>query len=149
MNPEGADPPLIVLDTMVVVAAIMGNSQGASALVVRAVATGEVQLAISDDYLSELVRVMGYSHMEEEIERPVRAFETALDLGTMGFMFHPRRLDWPSLRDPGDSWVLDLAYEAKADYIVTSDSDLYNAAPSFGFEVLSPGELLSYRQRHE
>src|SRR5215212_2886291 len=106
---------------MVVVAAIIGRSEGASALALRAVATGEARLAISDDFLSELVRVLCYPHIEEKILRPVRAFEAALDLGTMGVMFHPRRLEWPSLRDRSDFWVLDLAYEATADYIVTQD----------------------------
>ena len=49
-------PPLVVLDTMVVVAAVSGSAEGASAMAVRAVATGEAQLAISDDFLGELVR---------------------------------------------------------------------------------------------
>lgn len=82
--------PLIVLDTMVVVSSIIGSLEGADATVIDTVATGEVRLAISDDQLSELVRVMGYGDIESQIEHPVRAFEAALDLGTMGFMYHPR-----------------------------------------------------------
>ena len=31
---------------------------------------------------------------EDLVGRPVRAFEVALDMGTMGFMYHLRRLDW-------------------------------------------------------
>jgi predicted nucleic acid-binding protein len=58
------NPPLIVLDTMVIVAAVSGNPEGASAIAVRAIASGEATLAISDDYLSELVRVMGYPAIE-------------------------------------------------------------------------------------
>ena len=82
---------------MVVVAGIFGSREGASAAVLDAVATGDVRLALSDDQLRELVTVMGYSGLEELIARPVRAFEVALDIGTMGYMYHPRRLDWPSL----------------------------------------------------
>lgn len=85
---------------MVVVAAIMGQRDGPSAAVIDTVATGGVELAIRDDQLAELVRVMGYEDIQGTIQGSLRAFEVALDFGTMGFMYHPRRLDWPSLRDP-------------------------------------------------
>jgi putative PIN family toxin of toxin-antitoxin system len=142
------NPPLIVLDTMVIVAAVSGNPEGASAMAVRAIASGEATLAISDDYLSELVRVMGYPAIEERIERPVRAFETALDVGAMGVMYHPRRLDWPTLRDVGDNWVFDLAYESGADYIVTIDRDIRDAASELGFNAIYLEDLLETLRRH-
>jgi putative PIN family toxin of toxin-antitoxin system len=133
---------------MVIVAAVSGNPEGASAMAVRAIASGEATLAISDDYLSELVRVMGYPAIEERIERPVRAFETALDVGAMGVMYHPRRLDWPTLRDVGDNWVFDLAYETGADYIVTIDRDIRDAALELGFNAIYPEDLLEMLRRH-
>lgn len=115
-----------------------------------AVATGDVRMAISDDQLSELVRVVGYEELEARIGRPVRAFEVALDLGTMGLMYHPRRLDWPSLRDTKDGWIFDLAHTSRADYIVTYDEDVHDAALKLGFEAISPEELLEIlRRQHE
>lgn len=120
----------------------MGRREGARARVLDAVATGEVQLAISDEQLSELVRVMGYEDVEAGIGRPVRAFEVALDLGSMGIMYHPRRLDWPSLSDPRDGWIFDLVHESGADYIVTFDKPVLRAAEKLGFEAVNPGELL-------
>jgi predicted nucleic acid-binding protein len=134
--------PLVVLDTMIVVGGIMGRRDGACGQVLDAVATGGVQLAISDDQLSELVRVMGYEDVEAGIDRPVRAFEVALDLGAMGIMHHPRRLDWPSLTDVRDGWILDLAYDAGADYIITFDKGVCDAAQALGFEPLKPEALL-------
>lgn len=127
---------------MVIVSAIIGSSEGADAAVVEAVATGEVRMAISDDQLSELVRVIGYKSVEEQVARPVRAFEIALDLGTMGFMYHPRRLDWPSLTDMKDEWVFDLAHTSGADYIVSYDSHIYGAAEELGFVAVYPAILL-------
>jgi predicted nucleic acid-binding protein len=138
--------PLVVLDTMVVVSAVLGRAEGPSAAVVRAVATGDVRLAISDDQLAELVRVMGYKGVEAEIWRPLHAFEVALDIGTMGFMYHPRRLDWPSLRDPSDGWIFDLAYTAGADYIVY-DNAVRNAADALGFVAVLPEDLLEILRR--
>lgn len=141
-------PPLVVLDTMVVVSAVFSNdAEGLSAAVVRAVATGDVRLAISDDQLAELVRVMGYEGVEHLVGRPVRAFEVALDVGTMGFMYHPRRLDWPSLRDPKDGWIFDLAYASGADYIVSFDRAVRDAADVLGFVALSPADLMDALRR--
>jgi len=66
------NPPLIVVDTMVVLAAMLGDREGPSAAVVDAVATGDVRLAVSDDQLRELVTVMGYEGVEDALARPVR-----------------------------------------------------------------------------
>jgi len=132
---------------MVIVAGVIGRREGASATVLDAVAAGDVHLAISDDQLTELVTVMGYGAVEELIERPVRAFEVALDIGYMGFMYHPRRLDWPSLRDPNDGWIFDLAYAAAVDYIVSFDRAVRDAAAELGFEAILPEELLEILRR--
>ena len=130
-----------------IVAAVSGHQESASTLVLRAVATGEARLAISDEFLSELVRVIGYPAVEELIDRPVRAFETALDIGTMGYMFYPRRLDWPSLRDPGDRWIFDLAYESSADHIVSFDNAVRAAASELEFSTTYPEDALEILRR--
>ena len=136
--------PLVVVDTVVFVGAVLGSKSGADALVSRAVATGEVRLALSDDALRELVRVLGYPEVEAKIERPVRAFEVALAVGLMGTLYHPKRLDWPSLRDPKDGWVFDLAFEAGADFIITRDTHVLDAGRTLGFEVKTPPEVVHH-----
>lgn len=141
MNPA-VDAPLIVADTMVVVAAVIGNPNGSSASLADEVSSGGVRLAISDAQLSELVRVIGYPEVEDRTRRTVRAFEVALDIGYMGIAHHPRRPDWPSLSDPKDYWVFDLAYAADADYIVSYDGAVQRAADALGFECMTPEEPL-------
>ncbi len=106
-----------------------------------------MHLAISDDQLRELVTVIGYEDIEAMLKRPVRAFEVALDIGAMGYMYHPRRLDWPSLRDPKDGWIFDLAYTAGADYIVSFDTAVRDAAAELGFEAILPENLLEILRR--
>ena len=132
--------PLVVVDTVVFIGAILGET-GADARVVRAVTTGEVRLALSDDALRELVRVVAYPEVEAKMGRPVRAFEVALAVGLMGTLYHPERLDWPSLRDPKDGWVFDLAFEASADFIITRDHHVLKAGRRLGFEVTTPPEV--------
>jgi predicted nucleic acid-binding protein len=132
---------------MVVVSAIIGDREGPNAAILDAVATGDVRLAISDDQLSELVRALSYPETEHSIGRPMRAFEVALDIGTMGFMYHPRRLDWPSLSDPKDGWIFDLAHAAGADYIVSYDNAVHSAASALQFVAVSPEDLLELLRR--
>jgi predicted nucleic acid-binding protein len=140
----------VVLDTVVVVRGIIGRRDGADAQVLRAVATGEVRLAVSDDGLRELQRVMGYESVREKVSDPARAFATGLDIGLMGELFRPRTYDWPTLPDPKDRWVLDLAYEAgssesRTSYVVTRDGHFLDRRVRFeamGFRIVTPEELL-------
>lgn len=135
---------------MVVVRGIVGRRDGADALVLRAVATGEVRLAVSDDGLRELQRVMGYGSVREKISDPSRAFAVGLDIGVMGTLFRPRRYDWPTLPDPKDRWVLDLAYEAgssesRAPHVVTHDGHFLDhraQLEALGFRIVTPEQLL-------
>jgi len=133
---------------MVVVSAVAGDPNGPSAAVLDEVSTGGIRLAISDDQLSELVRVFGYPEIEERVRRPVRAFEVALDVGYMGTMHHPRRFDWPSLRDRKDSWIFDLAHASGADYIISYDEAVRYASGELGFECVPPETLLSELRRN-
>ncbi len=132
-----------MLDTLVVVSALIGPEHGSSRRLIWAIATGEARLALSDDFLREVSRVIRYPDVTPKIRGPVRAFEVALEIGLVGEMNRPRKVDWPSLRDPKDSWMLDLAWDAVADYIVTRDPHLLNFSPPFPVEVMEPHQFLT------
>jgi putative PIN family toxin of toxin-antitoxin system len=135
-------PPLIVIDTLVVVSAIIGTPNNASFALMQAVETGGVKLAVSDDWLRELVRVLEYPRIAEKISakpsRSASAFRIGFGFGSMGHLYRPRRLDWPSLHDPNDGWIFDLAYDSKADFIVSIDKHVIKAGKVLEFEVLEP-----------
>jgi putative PIN family toxin of toxin-antitoxin system len=135
--------PLVVVDTTVVVGAVLGHPGAPNARVLREATTGGLRLALSDDFLSEVVRKMRDPEVEERIGSAGRAFEIALDLAFHGFHYRPLRRFWHELRDQDDWWVLDLAYESGADYIVTWDPDILEDARDMGFEVRTPPELLA------
>lgn len=132
---------------MVVVSGVGGDPDGPSAAVLEAVSTGELRLAISDAQLSELVRVFFYPEVENLIGSPGRAFEAGLGIGYMGVMHHPRRHDWPSLSDPEDSWIFDLAHASGADHIVSYDGAVKSAAQALGFECVPPEGLMEIVRR--
>lgn len=134
--------PLIVLDTGVVITALVGRSDASSHLVCRAVGTGLLRLAVSDRFLAELVRTVRRKHEEGLIRDAARAFEMALDIGFHGefHSFEPR--PWPSVEDPLDWWMPDLAYEAEVDFLVAWDRHLHDAKLPIPLEVLTPPALM-------
>jgi putative PIN family toxin of toxin-antitoxin system len=140
--------PLIVLDTMVVVSGIIGKRSGSDARTLEAIDTGRVRLALSDAWLRELTDVLGREFMSEHDPEPGRAFRAGLTLGLMGTLFRPERLDWVTLRDHNDWWLLDLAYASGADCIVTRDRRVLEAATQLGFDALMPPAFLEYLDEH-
>lgn len=94
--------PLIVLDTQVVVSALIGSEAASSYRLVRAAGVGEVRLALSDAFLVELVRTVRRRYEQGLIVNAARAFEVALDVGLMGELYRPAGHEWPSVPDPGD-----------------------------------------------
>ena len=141
-----ARPPLAVVDTLVVVSAIIGTPGNASHALLKAVKTGGLRLAVSDDWLRELVRVLEYPRIAERIglhsDRAARAFRIALGIGLMGTLYRPRRLDWPSLGDPNDGWIFDLAFESDAAFVVSRDRRVIEAGQALEVDVLEPAVAL-------
>lgn len=134
--------PLVVLDTGVVVAALIGGEDGPSYRLCRAVGTGEVRLAVSDRFLWEVVHVVKRKYADGLIQDAGRTFEVALDLGFHAEHHNFVLLPWPSVGDPLDWWMPDLAYHAEADFIVTWDRHVLDADLPIPIEVLTPPELL-------
>ncbi len=134
--------PLTVLDAGVVIRALAGSEGASSYRIVRGVSTGDIRLAISDGFLRELANVARRPAISRRID-PARSLDVGLDLGIHGEMRRPRSLDWPSVPDPKDWWMPDLALDSGADFIVMWDSHLLDAAIPFGVEVLAPPELLA------
>ena len=136
--------PLVVVDTMIVVGAVIGKPSGSDARVLRLVETGALRLASSDAWLRELSDVLSRPEITELVADSGRAFRAALTLGTMGALYRPERFDWPTLTDAKDWWMLDLAYDSGADIIVTRDTKVLKAASKLGFEALRPPQLLEH-----
>jgi predicted nucleic acid-binding protein len=101
--------PLVVLDTGVVIAALIGEEDGPSYQLCRAVGTGEVRLATSDRFLWEVAHVVRRKYADGLIHDAGRAFEVALDLGFHAEHHNFVLLPWPSVSDPLDWWMPDLA----------------------------------------
>lgn len=132
--------PLIVLDTGVVISALVGSKDASSFRICRAIGTGRLRLAISDRFLTELTDTVRRKTTDGQITDPARTFDVALDIGFHGehFVFEP--LPW-KLRDPKDHWIPDLAYRSLADFIVTNDPHLLEANLPIPVEVVTSAQM--------
>lgn len=132
----------IVLDTGIVIGALTGREGSYKNQLVDAIRGGRVPFVTSEDFFTELYRVVAYEDVEPFIWSPARAIRTVIDLFTLGRKLSPTRYPWPSVTDEKDHWMLDLAWEAKAAYIISEDSHLSGVAMPFNVEILSAREAM-------
>ena len=138
--------PLCVLDTMVVVSGIIGQVGASDALTLLAFETGKANLSLSDACLREYAAVLAREFFTQKNPQPERIFRAGLMIGLEGKLYRPKRLDWDSLSDKKDWWMLDLAFDSGADFIVTRDKKVLKAANASGFVALKPPEFLKQLQ---
>ena len=114
----------VVVDTSVIVASVLGEPEAAPARVVRAMLTGAFRAYSSREAVEELYEVL----TSEKLTRLLRgrievAILTYILVNSTVTLVEPKK-HISACRDPDDNKFLEIAYEAKADYLVTLDKDL-------------------------
>jgi putative PIN family toxin of toxin-antitoxin system len=135
-------PSPVVLDVGIVIGALTGREDSQKSQVVRAALDGRFPFVTSEDFFAEFYRVVGYPAVEPYIWSAARAVRMIMDIFTMGEVRALIKYPWPSVPDDKDHWMLDLAWDAKAAYIVSEDPHLTDPDMPFDVEVLSTHELL-------
>lgn len=132
----------VVLDTNVLVDAIRSRRGASFALLERLAAPAPgYELHVSVPLVFEY---------EEVLRRQAPAIGVALEVvdAVLDFLCrvaHHREVFYlwrPTLRDPGDDMVLELAVAAGADYVVTFNARDFAGAERFGVRVIPPRDLL-------
>ncbi len=140
----------IVLDTNVIVAALRSPS-GAAAELLRRVLADEVEAAVSTALLLEYEAVATRAeHLRASgllIEEVVEVIDAlALVMQAVPIRWSTR----PLSPDPDDDFVIEAAFNAAADILVTSNRrDLDAVAASLGIRTAAPAVLLSELRRSE
>ena len=127
---------------MLIAALTTRDEDAESRRVVRAAGTGAIRLALSDELLREAVELVRRKDRHGQIYSASLAFEACMDLWSHGALYHPFRLDWPSITDKEDYWVLDFAWAAKVDYVVSLDPHLTTVTLPMQIEVLEPYQVI-------
>jgi putative PIN family toxin of toxin-antitoxin system len=126
----------VVIDTNVVVSAFVFRS-GALAWLRECIVNGTLTPLVSDETLTEIVRVLAYPRfklMAEDRENIIIHYMEHAEA-----VNQPRtRARLPQCRDPHDEMFIRLAYVANADAIITGDDDLLTLALDSRIPMLTP-----------
>ncbi|HEX6985800.1 MAG TPA: putative toxin-antitoxin system toxin component, PIN family [Planctomycetaceae bacterium] len=134
-----------VLDTNVLVQALIGSPESASARVLDAYYDGRFRLAYSPDTLDELLAVLTVSHIRD---RHGLSDDEILDFVASLLPYGERfegttRVAAGIVGDATDAKFLSLAEEAGADYLVTNDHRHLLRLTSHGrTRLVTPAEFL-------
>lgn len=138
----GSQPLLIVLDTNVLVSALLKRASK-PAQVLDLVLAGRVRLAFDTRILHEYQNVCARPklHIDSSTAEAVLAFlrVTGLRVDTS-----VRLPELPGMTDPGDLPFVEVAIAAQADALVTGNTRHFGGLESTGVVVQTPAEFLEY-----
>jgi putative PIN family toxin of toxin-antitoxin system len=129
----------VVLDVNVVVSGLMTVS-GAPQQIFLAVQRGDVAIIVSPTFLAELHDVLHRPKFRRWFSVAV-ASRTVIEIRRAGESYPDPAPTAAVTRDPGDDYLVRLARAARADCLVTGDSDLLEADLADVW-VLAPGAFL-------
>jgi len=130
----------IVIDTNVIIAA-MRSKQGASNFLLRLLGTSDWQAHIS------IPLILEYEEVCQRLLPPLglsrEQIDDFLDYLCAVCSHHKIFYLWrPYLKDTDDDFLLDLAVEASADFIITFNKKDFVGIEKFAIQVLTPKEFL-------
>lgn len=131
----------VVIDTNVLVAALLSN-RGASYRLLRLVGDPRWQINLSVplvfEYEQTLKRVCtGGALSDVDIDSVIHFLCASANLRFIFFLWRPL------LPDPKDDFLLELAVESRADFLLTFNTRDLMGAERFGIRVISPREFLA------
>ena len=134
------EPIQVVLDTNILVSSLR-SQRGASFKLISLLGTDAFEINLS------VPLVLEYEEVLRRQKRCLRLTQTAISdlldyLCTVANLHEIHFLWRPTLPDPGDDLVLDLAANAGCRYIVTYNTRHFQGVETFGIEPVTAKELL-------
>jgi putative PIN family toxin of toxin-antitoxin system len=130
----------ITADTNVIVSAFPGKSFAHLDLA----EAGEIRLAVSDDILNEVSRVLlrpKFGWSQDRVDAAIRQIA--------GFAEHvepEQRIDM-IVDDPTDNRILECAATSGSDYLVSGDNHLLKVGQHQGCKIVTPAEFLEIQSQ--
>src|SRR5271168_3954955 len=132
----------VVLDTNVVVSALIWG--GKPMVLLEAAAEGNLRLFTSAALLAELREVLARPHLAAKLEQQSSSVDRALTHYTgLANSVTPDATPRVVPTDADDDHVIAAAVTARADFIVTGDSDLLTLGTHRGIAILTPAAALT------
>ena len=127
----------VVLDTNVLISAIMFG--GKSRDILEMGISGKIKIAISQDILKKLAEVLIGKKFRTPIEFVQQTIHELSEIAELVIVTGKINV---VKNDPDDNRILECAVSAKADYIVSGDSDLVILKNFKKIKILSPSDFL-------
>jgi putative PIN family toxin of toxin-antitoxin system len=133
-------PYQIVLDTNVLLAGLRSN-RGASYKLLTLLNDERWQLNVSTALIFEYEEVLKRERIQlgltlEDIDTVISAICAIANHRPIFYLWRPAALD------PDDDFLIDLAVESQADFIITYNKRDLRAAENFGIQLVTPKEFL-------
>lgn len=129
----------VVIDTNVLISALRSN-RGASFKLISLIETGKFKISLSVPWVieyeavSKRLKPKNLSH--SDIDDVLTYLCKIADKRDIFFLWRP------FLKDPKDDMILELAFEAGCEYIITYNLKDFKDSEQFGVEALTPKQFL-------
>lgn len=134
----------IVIDTNVLISSIIGK--GYSKQIVKLIFLNKYfLLCTSESCIAEFEKVLKYKRLKKYPEIQSEGFKILEEIKEFGIQYTPA-VKVSLLKDPSDNKFLELAYAAKADYIITGNHNDFNITEFEGTKVISPKKFYELYQ---
>jgi predicted nucleic acid-binding protein len=132
----------VVFDTSVLVAAARSRS-GASFALISSLPSPHFRLCLSVPLYTEWLDALSRPEHLPAGQTPVDAQRFVRFLASHAWLQDIFFLWRPTLPDPDDDMVLELAFAARADYLVTHNMKDFRGCHQFGVKAISPHDFLN------
>jgi putative PIN family toxin of toxin-antitoxin system len=130
----------IVIDTNVLVSGLRSN-QGASYKLLSILNDRRWQVNVSTALMYEYEEIL--KDASKGLELTLQDVDLAIAAICNIANFHPIFFLWrPMLKDADDEFLVDLAFKAQADFIITYNQKDLQAVEKFGIQVVTPKQFL-------
>jgi putative PIN family toxin of toxin-antitoxin system len=135
--------PRLIIDINVLLNGIGNNDTSINRRLYNAFLRAEIRLVFSEDWLLEFERVLDYPVMVRLGIGRGTAARTMRELLLLGEFVAPvPQLDWDSLRDKKDWYLLDLLFFAMPNALITQDAKVLTAGKALGLPMAHPRDLI-------
>ncbi len=137
--------PQIVIDTCVLISALLSH-RGASFNLLKRLGTGEFEINLSASLCFEYESIAKRIAVEKQLLLTEKDIEEWVEIMTQSAnLWEIYFLTRPFLPDPNDEFLLELAFHANCDFIVTHNlKDFRGVKDYFGIEVVTPKQFIQF-----
>lgn len=137
--------PQIVIDTCVLISALLSR-RGASFNLLKRLGTGEFEINLSAPLCFEYESIAKRITIEKQLQLTEKDIEELVEIMIQSAnLWEIYFLTRPFLPDSNDELLLELAFHANCDFIVTHNlKDFKGVKESFGIKVVTPKQFIQF-----